>query len=239
MYGYGEPIRKFPGIKLSDLPSDHQAEGLVALLDDCEEKGEKPSVERLRKVGLGTEECRALFKLEENKDSAVKEAVDDFCFRLQSVASPNYKENTDFYNSLSRMMEKELAPRKKDISNWNAEVFIFKWGKIKFSSKTACQEVYAQISAELDSDARLRAEIWEDRVQKERYLKKVLGEYIAEKKGFFDLTDTPLSRFSSAVQNKVAEAIFPTPEELRETRGYTHLSYLVAELLAGYNKKAA
>lgn len=231
--------RKSPGIRLSELPSDPQAEGLVAILDDCDEKGEAPTFQQLQKAGLGAEECRALFKLEESKDSAVKEAVDDFCSHLQSIVSPNYEENTDFYETLSRMMGKELALRKKDIPNWNAEVFIFKWGRIKFSSRTACQEVYVKISEELGSDAQLRVKIREDRVQKDRYLQAALGRYISEKKQAFSLAGTPVNRFSPAVQNKVAEAIFPTPEELRETRGYIHLSYSLSSLLAEYNRKAA
>lgn len=225
--------RNMQGIRRSELPSAPKEECLVDILDACEERGETPSLELLHKVGLGDADCQVLSKLERNNDSAVAEAVDDFCTRLQAIASPGYKSNTDFYNSLSRVMERELALRKKGISQWNAAVAVFPWNILKFSSRTACKQVYSRIYCELGStEEGLKREIGEDGVQRDRYLQEVLGKYILEKRNTLDFKDMPLSAFSLTVKEKVKEAIFPTAEELKGTKEYTQLSYDVASLLS-------
>ncbi|MBS3118880.1 hypothetical protein J4417_04345 [Candidatus Woesearchaeota archaeon] len=224
--------RNMQGIRRSELPSAPKEERLVDILDECEERGETPSIELLHQVGLGNADCQVLSRLERSKDSIVTEAVDDFCTRLQAIASPNYRSNTDFYNLLSRMMERELALRKKEIPHWNVAVAVFPWSALKFSSRTACKKVYSGIYVELDSQEELKREIGEDDVQRDRYLQKVLGTYISERRTALDFASTPLNKFSSTVQGKVKEAIFPTSEELKGTKEYTQLSYDVASLLS-------
>src|SRR3989344_1464845 len=137
--------RNAQGIRKSELPSFPEEEGLIDILDSCEEKGETPSLELLHMVGLVDKDCQVLSRLERNKDSIVAEAVDDFCTRLQAIASSDYRSNTDFYNSLSKVMERELALRKKTIPQWNAAVAVFPWNTLKFSSRTACKKVYSGI----------------------------------------------------------------------------------------------
>ncbi len=224
--------RNIQGIRRSKLPSLPEEEGLVDILDSCEERGTSPSPELLRKVGLGDADCKVLSKLERSKDSVVAEAVDDFCTRLQAIASQSYRNNTDFYNSLSRVMERELALRKKRIPHWNVAVAVFHWGTLKFSSKTACRDVYDIVKAELISKQDLRTEVEEDGLQRDEYLQKVLGTYISEKRNTLNLGGTPLSGFSPTITEKVKEAIFPTSEELKGTKEYTQLSYDVASLLS-------
>ncbi len=224
--------RNMQGIRRSELPSAPKEESLVDILDACEERGETPSLELLHRAGLGDAECQVLSKLERSKDSVVAEAVDDFCTRLQAIASPSYKSNTDFYNSLSKVMERELALRKKIIPQWNVAVAVFSWSVLKFSSRTACKQAYSKIYSELGStEEGLKQEIGEDEVQRDRYLQEVLGTYISEKRNALNFEDTPLSGFSLTVKEKVKEAIFPTAEELKGTKEYTQLSYDVASLL--------
>ena len=206
--------RNMQGIRRSELPSAPKEERLVDILDECEERGETPSIELLHQVGLGNADCQVLSRLERSKDSIVTEAVDDFC------------------NLLSRMMERELALRKKEIPHWNVAVAVFPWSALKFSSRTACKKVYSGIYVELDSQEELKREIGEDDVQRDRYLQKVLGTYISERRTALDFASTPLNKFSSTVQGKVKEAIFPTSEELKGTKEYTQLSYDVASLLS-------
>ena len=224
--------RNMQGIRRSELPSALKEESLVDILDECEERGETPSIELLHKVGLGNADCQVLSRLEQSRDSIVTEAVDDFCTRLQAIASSNYRSNTDFYNSLSRMMKRELVSRKREIPQWNVAVAVFPWSALKFSSRTACKQVYSGIYAELGSKEELKREIGEDDVQRDRYLQKVLGTYISERRTALDFASTPLNKFSSTVQGKVKEAIFPTSEELKGTKEYTQLSYDVASLLS-------
>jgi len=224
--------RNMQGIRRSELPSALKEESLVDILDECEERGETPSIELLHKVGLGNADCQVLSRLEQSRDSIVTEAVDDFCTRLQAIASSNYRSNTDFYNSLSRMMKRELVSRKREIPQWNVAVAVFPWSALKFSSRTACKQVYSGIYAELGSKEELKREIGEDDVQRERYLQEVLGTYISEKRTALDFASTPLTKFSSIVQEKVKEAIFPTTEELKGTREYNQLSYDVASFLS-------
>ncbi len=223
--------RKMQGIRRSELPSAPKEESLVDILDEYEERGEAPSRELLRKVGLGDAECQVLSSLEQSRDSIVAEAVDDFCTRLQAIASPSYRSNTDFYNSLSKAMERELALRKNKIPNWNVAVAVFQWKTLRFSSQTACRKAYDIFGAELKSNSELKISMEEDTVQRERYIQEILGRYISEKRTALNLASTPLSMFSPAVQEKVREAIFPTAEELRETKEYTQLSHDVVNLL--------
>ncbi len=230
--------RNMQGIRRSELPSAPKEESLVDILDACEERGETPSLELLHTVGLGDAECQVLSKLERSKDSAVAEAVDDFCTRLQAIVSPSYKSNTDFYNSLSKVMERELALRKKIIPQWNVAVAVFPWNTLKFSSRTACKQAYSGIYSGLGSMEReLKQKMGEDEVQRDRYLQEVLGTYISEKMSTIDFKDTPLSGFSLTIREKVKEAIFPTAEELKGTREYTQLSYDVASLLTEYSER--
>lgn len=230
---YAGTRRNVQGIRRSDLPSAPTEESLVDILDACEERGEIPSLELLHKVGLGDAECQVLSKLERSKDSVIAEAVDDFCTRLQAIASQDYRNNTDFYNSLSRVMERELVLRKKGLPQWNVEVAVFPWNALKFSSRTACKQVYSKIYSELGSTKeKLKREIGEDEVQRDRYLQEVLGTYISEKRNVLDFKDTPLNGFSLTVKEKAKEAIFPTAEELKGTKEYTQLSYDVASLLS-------
>lgn len=228
--------RNIQGIRRSELPSAPTEESLVDILDACEERGETPSLEILHSAGLGDAECQALSRLEQSKDSAVAEAVDDFCTRLQAIASPGYRTNTDYYNSLSRVMGRELALRKKGIPQWNVAVAVFPWNTLKFSSRTACRDVYDIVRTKLTSEEGLRTEVKEDESQRACNLQEVLGTYISEKRNLLDFKDTPLSGFSPTVKEKVKEAIFPTAEELEGTKEGIQLSYDVASLLSEYDE---